>query len=255
MLRRTFKTTLVSFSTVLLLACAMYVSYGWWVDFIKSTAAPAPKPSPSPTDVPLEPIPDTSRILPLIGRHSAAHGCPVAPSVILSNQHVFDVFESNPSMPTFPYMFSTLGGTTSLVYPWNGYQFADLAAGLTLADIDYYPIASVPPLRGERLWWVGYDWRTQQDFMSPRVFSAQVVRVVAGQIVMNAPALEGSSGSCILNARGEAVGIVAWRMNPDDGKPVALGPGIWGTITSRLIDGWQDNTTLFRQKYLAGEIQ
>ena len=173
--------------------------------------------------------PDTSRILSVVGRFTVAHACPVAPDVVLSNAHVFDLRPFDPQIPPFPYRFEG-GGVTGWLHPNKVFSDIDLGTAVPTVPVQYYPIATQPPTPGEQMWWVAYDWRKKHAF-EQKVLTGKVVRVIAGAIVLDQDTPQGSSGSCILNAKGEVVGLIAWSFAMDDQQgDLAVGVGIWGYI-------------------------
>jgi hypothetical protein len=89
--------------------------------------------------------------------------------------------------------------------------------------------ADEPPVAGERLWLVGYDWRGENAAYAPRVHKATVTRIQAGHIIVKTDAEPGSSGSCVLNAAGNLVGIFVARTE-GFAWSVGIAVGTWGTL-------------------------
>ena len=104
----------------------------------------------------------------------------------------------------------------------------DLAIGVVTTKVEYYPIAMKQPEVDEQLWWAGYDYSKSKKMMRTDTVSGRVVTVFAGNIIINADSMPGSSGSCVLNNRSEVVGIVAWGSEPASGNEVTIVVGVYG---------------------------
>lgn len=172
------------------------------------------------------PAPDTSKIVALSGRMSMAQACPVAPWLAISNDHVFDLrpFDNFPLIPYRGQSDVWMGVVRGIMTSWE----ADIAFGVPTTDFpSWYEIATEGPQPGERLWWVGYDWRNGSRGFGRRVFSGEVTRTVAGSIFIEAEAFPGSSGSCVLNADGRVVGILTGVATMDNANAVTVVVGIW----------------------------
>ncbi|HYM26318.1 MAG TPA: hypothetical protein VEU08_24040, partial [Vicinamibacterales bacterium] len=83
-----------------------------------------------------------------------------------------------------------------------------------------------PPAVGERLTLFVYDMKHP---LEAKPVSVTVENVVAGHVIVTAKARPGSSGGCVLNARGELVAIVSGQLEID-GQPFGLTVGVWGPL-------------------------
>lgn len=182
--------------------------------------------------------PDTSAIISVIGRFSMAHACPVGPDLVLTNSHVLDARPFDASAPLSWYRFS-VGNQSGVFEPLVVSRSEDLGAGLTRTVLRYYPISSRVPQVGERLWWVGYDWTSRNKMFQEKLFTGKVLRVVAGNVVIDQETPEGSSGSCILNAAGEAVAVVAWGVGGNN-QAVTVGVGLYGDWVKGFVDAVEE---------------
>jgi hypothetical protein len=77
---------------------------------------------------------------------------------------------------------------------------------------------------GDRVFWFEYDFRTHSNALRARRRFANVLRVVARQYVLDDIPVGGASGSCLINERGEVVGIVTGGWKLDDGSAVGVAP-------------------------------
>ena len=171
------------------------------------------------------PAPDTSKILKVVGRWTTASGCPVAPNRAFTAAHVIDPrpFEQYPGY--VPVIFQQ-GARTGLMAVWKkptmtldekgiptlGYETQvsmarDLATLTTEVPMEFYPIATTVPALGDPLWISGWDWRDRKRAMADRVWKVTLVRIVAGKMGFDPAGAPATSGSCILNAAGEVVGV------------------------------------------------
>lgn len=181
----------------------------------------------APVAVASEPdAPDLSKVVAVVGQSSVAHACPIGPELLLTAAHVVQD--------------KGLVGAEAKAYraenaEWAGFVDAEMAsdyedAGFLRADTrlpSWYEFALAPPKVGERLWWVGYDWRKREQAFQRRVFSGRVVTLVAGNIVFDTETPNGSSGSCVLNAAGQVVGVISWGKSMEDTKDAAVAVGMW----------------------------
>lgn len=169
--------------------------------------------------------PPTAAIVSVIGRFGMAQACPVAADLAITNAHVVDPFPTQGNMPLVGLRWN--GG---IVRPLGASSTEDLALLTPTSDLfpSWYPLATEAPAIGEELWWVGYDWRGRSRVLTRRTFRGEVVAVVAGTISLNIETPGGSSGSCVLNARGEVVAIIAWGKDMDNSERAAFAVSVWG---------------------------
>jgi V8-like Glu-specific endopeptidase len=203
----------------------------WWVSLLTTLSlllCPVYA-GPKEQKQPEQPAPDLSRIVALVGPSNMGHGCPVSATDALTAGHVAGTWRGGVQAP------QSYRGENS---EWAGYLDAVLAstyedAGVLRVDKDgvtfpsWYTLALRAPAIGERLWWVGFDWRKGKTAYQTQVFTAKVVTIKAGSIVLDTQAVEGSSGSCVLNAQGQVVGLLVWGHQMNDTHNMAVAVGLW----------------------------
>jgi hypothetical protein len=173
--------------------------------------------------------PDTDAILRLVGRFGSAHACPISETLALTSAHVADLRPFDPGHPMYPLVWSDGFGHDGNLMPVISFRHRDLA--LMESDVPFarwYEIAAEAPAPGERLVALGFDWRKVRRLYAPRVFTAELLRIVARTLIFVEGTERGASGSCVLNARGEVVGINAWLHEADDGGRGGVAVGVWG---------------------------
>lgn len=168
------------------------------------------------------PEPNLEKSVQLIGKSSAAQACPIAPDMAFTAAHVVD-----PDTLQRWQQGSAYGVTVG----WTVREAVDLATIQPKKNFpEHYNIAKEPPKVGDFLWIRGYDFRKKDNAFGPRDFKVEVLRLVAGHIVVKPTVDHGTSGACMLNATGDVVGIVAKGMSTADGGAVAVGVGVWEGI-------------------------
>jgi hypothetical protein len=187
-------------------------------------SAPRPEPMPGRGAA----APDTRGILNLIGRWSVAHACPVSPLLALTAAHVAERDEASGHKGLVPYHFSNGYGESGYLSDGAaaiGEDLGTLTPGAPL--VYYYKIAAMPPGAGDKLWLLAYDWRKTKSAFADRVIEAETLRIQADHIIYRGAGPLGSSGSCVLNAAGEVVGINVAGVVLEDHGAVGIAVGVW----------------------------
>jgi len=91
-----------------------------------------------------------------------------------------------------------------------------------------YEVVPGPPQVGEKLYFVGYDWRNRKNAFAERVYEVTVLRVLGVSLILDKAGAEGSSSSCLVNTKGQAVAVNAWGPKMDSQEEVGVAIGIWG---------------------------
>lgn len=191
-------------------------------------AACGPISSPSSPLIPGGP--DPAGVLRLFGRLGGAHACPVGPTVALTAAHVVDPHWWDNTVHPLPMRYSDGRGNGGILLPIMVDRSRDLAA-MTPQGKPFevwYPIVASAPALGERVWAFGYDFRRERNAYAPRTFLMGVLRTVATHVVLAPAVASGTSGSCVLNSRGETVAIIAWGLSTEDGGQAVGAVGVWG---------------------------
>lgn len=177
--------------------------------------------------------PDTSAILRLVGRDGLAHACAISPTLALTNVHVVDAHPDEREYTPVPLMWGLPSGEVGVVVPaLDNDRFRDLARVTPHRGTfpRYYSIAADPPAAGDRVWFIGYDFRNRRDALAERRFEAKVLRTVAGTLVLHPAGTHGSSGSCVLDAAGRVVGVTYAGLSIAMDDAVGLVVGVYGDL-------------------------
>lgn len=173
----------------------------------------------------------------LIGRFGAGHACPVEPRIALTNGHMVDLRPFGDTvLAPFGSAYSDGVGNAGFLVPINERleRWRDLAAVEPLTQgavfVDPLPVAKQPPLAGDRIWLLGYDWRSKKSALADDVIEAKVTRIVALHVQFYPAGQGGSSGSCVLNDAGEVVAINSAGWPTDDKEEGGQAVGIWGVF-------------------------
>lgn len=180
-----------------------------------------------------QPRPDMDGVLRVIGRFSTAHACPFGDGqYALTAAHVIDPRPFDLNVPAYAVRWSDGDGHSGVAEPVVVFRSSDLAV-LEREDrkpfARSYPIAQKPPLAGDRIFVLAYDQESKGTALAPNLIEGKVLRVVADNLILDENSNPGSSGGCVLNERGEIVGIVAWGRQMPDGV-IGITVGVWTGI-------------------------
>lgn len=171
-----------------------------------------------------------ANVLHVMGLSGMAHACPVAEGKALTNAHVIQRSTPLGEEIVDGMNYSTDNGDDGSVVPFSISSFRDLAV-VSGPFKAFYKIAEKIPLPGDKVRFIGYDLRNKKDAFATRVFETEVVRVVAGRLIMKDAGVLGSSGSCVLNEAGEVVAINGF------GMPVGVGDEVGGAYL--VVASWK----------------
>lgn len=172
-----------------------------------------------------EVAPNVDAILAVQGKYAMAHACPVGPFTALTVAHVMDIRPFDRNMPLFPFRAENTTWSGTLM-PVGVEHTTDLGYTTPFGQTPFpvfYPIAAADPQPGDRLYWIGYNYGGEKEALAPELYSAEVIRVVAGTVVLKKATKPGSSGSCILNSAGEVVALIAWGKELENGREITMG--------------------------------
>lgn len=173
------------------------------------------------------------QVLRLVGRYNIGHACPIAPRLALTGAHVLDPHPEIPSPLSFSWSNKD-HEASGFVVPHRTERIRDVGALEPRDEGDrfpyVFPIAAAPPKPGDRVWILGYDWRNRKSALGDEPIDVKVTRLLANHVVYERGGRGGSSGSCVLNDRGEVVAIHVMSFPTDDRNQVGVGVGLWGEL-------------------------
>jgi len=215
---------------LLLLLGATAVGAILWVGVqLILSGAPAAKPSPpAPEPSPAYALqhPPRHSVIFIISPSSLAHGCPVtlaSGDYVLTSRHVIYDNEAKGLMGA---RWGEEGGASGRLRPIIAYNDADIGMfafeGTARPNV-MHRISVSAPAPHETVWMFGYDWVT----FTEKPLAVNILGVVAGHFIGDATAGPGSSGSCILDEKGEVIGINSWQIGSASGMR-SVGPAVFG---------------------------
>jgi len=86
--------------------------------------------------------------------------------------------------------------------------------GIAGDGVHYLPSGSAKA--GEKVFWFEYDFRTRANALRAHRRFAKILRIVAQHYVLDEMPVGGASGTCLINERGEVVGLVVAAWPTDD---------------------------------------
>lgn len=180
-----------------------------------------PKPQP----------PDMSRIITFVGSDGLAHGCPVEPDIALTARHV--AVNRSDSLFTPPGQ-SAYAFSSGNVYGYATYiaesQALDIALMQLTSEVEPYAVAESVSV-GEIVWLIDFE-RDKDAPFHPVPISAKVATILPHHILLSDFGQPGSSGGCVLNGKGEVVGIYVAFIPLVDLKTVQFNVDVVGMAVS-----------------------
>lgn len=178
-------------------------------------------------------VPDLSWVLKLSNGSNLAQACPISMDKALTNRHVANASTEWIWGVAEGEQFHGIARTGDV----DIYRDLGFIRPVTVARFPHwYQIAKFAPKAGDRIWFIGFDWRKGKDGFAPRTFPAEVLRIFNGNLIFKSAGAPGSSGSCILNEAGEVVAINQGGKDMEDKQEDGTGVGIWGDWLSLKPD-------------------
>ena len=154
--------------------------------------------------------PHELRPITLIGRRGiTGHACPTVDAIYTA----YHMIEEGPTA-------SPYGNTITL--------YIDPARDVAIISVNHNPMHTLPRFavadsvkKGEKVHWYEYNFESRKKFFVQERRKAKVLRSISGHIVFDKGPVGGASGSCLLNERNEAIGVVI-RSYPSVGVGVAI---------------------------------
>jgi hypothetical protein len=228
---------------ILGLALLVFVAYSASVSIsvpMVMKASPTPNPSPSPTPKPVYRVIGEDRILSLWTRDGLGHACPISPTDALTADHVAVTREAawGPGAGFAPYVVwgDQLGNTGTAQWQWSDKR-RDLSLIRVVSGTKIFPAflrrADRAPEIGDKVYVVGFKYG---GGVGDETLEVKVTGRTAGMLVYSASPGRGSSGSCVLNARGEVVGINVWMLHGEGVALLVVGED-WATVPDQFLEG------------------
>lgn len=178
-----------------------------------------------------------------IHRHPRGHLCPTSPTTAYTARHVSTVErgEEETTPPLSWALPSGLGGTVIEVH-------SDRRRDLAVVDVTpgaehfprAWPVALSGPVRGDKVWIVGYDF--ESDDIRPLVYGTKVTGVLGHLFLTAGSPGPGSSGSCVFRAAGagwEVLGIHTAQY-PRGSRATGVNEGVWGVL-GLIPEQWDEH--------------
>mgnify|MGYP001598672387 FL=1 len=86
--------------------------------------------------------------------------------------------------------------------------------------VRYLPLAHTVEV-GEKVRWIQFNQKNENVAMQPEVIESEVIMILGGHLILKDPPTPGASGSCVVNAANEVVGLAVWGMAMQNAKGIA----------------------------------
>ncbi len=169
----------------------------------------------------------------LFGRFAVGHACP-CDGLILTAAHVAHPLYLRQGFRGEPISYAWSDHMGNSGYLGSAYLMLsrDLGVLSVLTVLSgtphYYRHATEEPALGERVRWVEYDYRGSREAYAPRHRTANVVRLVAGHLILGSGATPGASGACLFNAQDQVIGIMVGRQRVGVNEYVSVAVSVAG---------------------------
>ena len=178
---------------------------------LEACASMAPQGLPG---IPLDTDPSISIFTPDGG---GGHACPVNGGVVTARHVMWDEANRKFIGGSWSYQGQRGGAVVAAESPYQDVVALELVGG----EINYLPMGALPEV-GATVYWYEYDFRTKKNIYRARRRFASVLRLVAGHVILDREPTAGASGTCVINEKGEAVGIIVAAMEAEDGGIVGI---------------------------------
>lgn len=166
--------------------------------------------------------PDTSGVIVAAGRFVAGcQVCPLGADLGITAAHCVDPRPLDDSSPMVPLRGESVN--------WHGLLLPEKAS-MTVDTADLIPVpaftfwydySEARPTVGDTVTVVGFDVAGSNPF-ARRISTGRILGVYAGHLIMTAHTGHGSSGSCVLDQSGHAIGIVVAGTTTDSGRDLTI---------------------------------
>jgi len=156
--------------------------------------------------------------LALLGLPGAAHACPLlvdGVGHVVTASHVAwrlttDGMGQEVWIPNI-YLIEGAAGQIGLAMGEAHHLATDLSYLQTDLELtEWYARGNLPAV-GDVVTWVEYDFSKPERAYQPKARSSKVLGTRLSHIFLKEVPESGASGTCVFNAAGEVVGIIAWR--------------------------------------------
>jgi len=165
-------------------------------------------------DIPFEIDPSISIFTPDGG---GGHACPIEGGVVTARHVMWD--EYNKKFLGASWSYQGQRGAAFIVdeSPYKDIVEIELSGG----TVTYLKMGTLPEI-DDPVFWFEYDFRTKKNAYRARRRTGNVLRLVGGHIIIDAEPVAGASGTCLINAAGEAIGIIVASIETADGGVVGI---------------------------------
>jgi S1-C subfamily serine protease len=185
------------------------------------------------------------RIVALWTKETLGHACPINSTDALTADHVAlkEMFLNGSEAKFAPFVVwgDELGNTGTAQWQWSDKR-RDLSLIRTVVNTPpftaYLRRAADLPAIGSKVYVVGYDFKTVAPGtggLGDYTMEATVTGIRAGVLVYGSTPGGGSSGGCVLNARGEIVAVNVAMIAGEGLGLLVVGP--WAEVPDAFLEG------------------
>jgi len=156
---------------------------------------------------------DLHGVMSLLAVESIGHACPVNGRVYTAKHNVYNYRAPESKQETRGFAWEDGHGNKGIAHTLFWSSYFDLAMLITPEGEPEFYERGENPESGSTVRWVEYS-RVKEEAFNQEIGKAKVIHSIAGYIFLDELPTPGSSGSCLIDESGKAIGVIVWGLRP-----------------------------------------